>query len=426
MLKNGSFVSAPDKNVYDNEFKHNTNWENYNYTKWQEHASAIYSRYKRFNIKQTVFWSNKHNISYSLFKKTIPPQLNVKEIDITTRLAFKLWQDVVSYDTNVNIVKFVNVGEDNDDANIKIVFAKGDHDDKFNFDGPGGILAHAFQPPIGAIHFDADETWLTDSNYTPSNGTLYLQTLTHEIGHALGLFHSSDNKSVMYQFYNDANDKLAQDDINGLDQLYAHNPYLKTKEYQIPTWVYESTSNAIDEVCSKIPSSVITIRGEYYIFLESTFWRYKDFNLTKLLDNRNIKSSLWPELCQIVAGSTHKDKIIFIDNFIWYEYNTTTLDKVFILRNRYNVLFEEDNQMYGVVNGTFLYRIESAQSHQFVGRVADKFRYVDNITWVVINNDIISVGMGRGKWTFTKQGSDTLMGVIYESTGTIEPLMQIC
>lgn len=71
-------------------------------------------------------------------------------------------------------------------VDIDIRFEKGDHGDGFPFDGPGNVLAHALKE---FVHFDDDETWKTTSDGV---GTSLFKVAVHEIGHALGLSHSSE------------------------------------------------------------------------------------------------------------------------------------------------------------------------------------------------------------------------------------------
>lgn len=52
-------------------------------------------------------------------------------------------------------------------------------------------------------------------------GNYSLQTVyLHEMGHALGLGHSSDTSAVMYAFYGGPRCELSSDDVNGVSALY--------------------------------------------------------------------------------------------------------------------------------------------------------------------------------------------------------------
>jgi hypothetical protein len=91
------------------------------------------------------------------------------------------------------------------------------------FDGNGGTLAHAFYPPsngytsAGDIHFDVAETWVIGFNKV---GFDIFQVASHEIGHAIGLAHTSVTGSLMNAFYSESFSGPQADDIAGIQSLY--------------------------------------------------------------------------------------------------------------------------------------------------------------------------------------------------------------
>ncbi|KAL7090372.1 hypothetical protein ACP275_12G036600 [Erythranthe tilingii] len=125
--------------------------------------------------------------------------------------AFQNWDNATHF-----TFKRASSGQTSD---LIIGFQRGDHGDGSSFDGPGGILAHVFAPTNGRLHYDADERWSVD----PVANTIHLETVAlHEIGHLLGLGHSSIQAAIMYPSVSagTAKIKLNADDIQGIKALY--------------------------------------------------------------------------------------------------------------------------------------------------------------------------------------------------------------
>ncbi|XP_050225730.1 metalloendoproteinase 3-MMP-like [Mercurialis annua] len=103
-------------------------------------------------------------------------------------------------------------------ADIKIGFASRNHGDGSAFDGRGGVIAHAFAPRDGRFHYDGDERWAVGA----TQGAMDLETVAlHEIGHLLGLGHSSVEGAIMAPTISSGVTKgLHRDDIQGIRVLY--------------------------------------------------------------------------------------------------------------------------------------------------------------------------------------------------------------
>ncbi|HYJ68993.1 MAG TPA: matrixin family metalloprotease [Nocardioidaceae bacterium] len=133
--------------------------------------------------------------------------------------AFQLW---------ANACPLTFVEQENPDIHIR--FVTDDHGDGSPFDGPSGILAHAFYPPpnggdiAGDSHFDDAETWTVDLPI-PSGGIDLVSVMAHEFGHALGLAHSTEPGALMYPFYSGAHRYLAADDTLGIQTIYGARVY---------------------------------------------------------------------------------------------------------------------------------------------------------------------------------------------------------
>jgi hypothetical protein len=94
------------------------------------------------------------------------------------------------------------------------------------------LVAHAFQPGTEAIygaggtlagdfHIDVNRNWVDDPLAGASTTRFDFPTIVlHELGHALGLGHSSTSGAVMQNGYRGAKRELTPDDIAAIQALY--------------------------------------------------------------------------------------------------------------------------------------------------------------------------------------------------------------
>jgi hypothetical protein len=128
-----------------------------------------------------------------------------------------------------------------------------------------GVLAHA-TPENGRLHLDASEQWalsLGDGTETTSESIDLESVAMHEIGHVLGLGHSTSPHAVMYPSINALQKRadLTVDDVQGVQMLYGPNPKFRLSSLhkeQDPSMAPERTSWVVSSA-RLIVSAVLVI-----------------------------------------------------------------------------------------------------------------------------------------------------------------------
>ncbi|VIO90242.1 Uncharacterized protein BM_BM4657 [Brugia malayi] len=176
---------------------------------WNYRTIPIIKRRKRF--AQTSRWdkmTSDNVLKLKWFISKYTRDMPRSEIRSVIRKSFTMW----STQTIINSMPSVKLQFEEalyeDDADIVILWAEGDHGDAYKFDGTGNhtnILAHTFYPTYqedghlnGDIHLDDAEKWISDNR---GDGTSFPNVFIHEIGHSLGLGHSKRADAIMYPIY---------------------------------------------------------------------------------------------------------------------------------------------------------------------------------------------------------------------------------
>lgn len=133
-----------------------------------------------------------------------PEYLNAMAVRADVVSAFKAW----------DIYTDIEFRETSETPDVVIRWSLTADDKMFPFDGKGGILAQSDETQI---IMDASESWFC-SSFPSDVGFCVYNVIVHEIGHVLGLDHSSDPKDVMGPYYSLANKDLTAGDRRQLRQ----------------------------------------------------------------------------------------------------------------------------------------------------------------------------------------------------------------
>nr|XP_057926200.1 stromelysin-3 [Doryrhamphus excisus] len=217
---------------------------------------------------------DKTDLTYRIVR--FPWQMGEEKVRRVFREALKIWSDVTP-------LTFTEVRSGK--ADIRIDFTRYWHGDSLPFDGPGGILAHAFFPKThrqGDMHFDYDESWTLGNHM----GTDLLQVAAHEFGHVLGLLHSDEPGAIMSAYYSFSYPlKLSDDDKRGIQYLYGARPGVRPPPTPPPPPPpSDPETNEIvphPDVCQTDFDAASVIRGELFFFKSGYVWRIRDGHLEK-------------------------------------------------------------------------------------------------------------------------------------------------
>ncbi len=158
-----------------------------------------------------------------------------------------------------------------------------------SIDGTGGTLAQAYYPDdihrsglAGDVQFDAAESWENGNDQAAAAFDMVLVAV-HEIGHALGLDHSSLVGSVMYPSIaaTQAFTSLSASDISAIQQLYASD-----------SGTLSDPTDTEQETATPDPTAENPLRPMFR-FARNSWWGHRWADRTEGVDRLDVGASQW-------------------------------------------------------------------------------------------------------------------------------------
>ena len=166
-------------------------------------------------------------ITYSFAKENFSGQFSNFDAFIT-RPDFQQEINVSMADWEiVSNLRFV-LSEDSRDVDIRIGWK--------NIDGANGVLGQTTVPTSGPlsdviITLDLAEDWFVGGD-SPTGQIDFSSTVTHEIGHAIGIDHSENGAALMNGLYSSTIFTIQQDDIDAVVSIYGQKGFEREDVYR--------------------------------------------------------------------------------------------------------------------------------------------------------------------------------------------------
>ncbi|KAI6179043.1 Matrix metalloproteinase [Aphelenchoides besseyi] len=254
--------------------------------------------------------------------QSYPVGLNASDVRELVAQAFKAWEIVIAID-------FIPATTRTSQNDIDVWFEFTDTDPINRNDRTGFSVGGATEPVKSRVWIKRTERWGTFQRQEAGRLDIFL-TIVHEIGHILGLQHSTDQSSVMFPiFQRQTGEELPvinSDDVEKLRNLY--DPQNEVVEPQPDVGV--ATDGEREDCPSALWSMTRTPSGRYALFVDDLVYR---FNSDRLLMGGPQKiQSVFPKAPQrISVAISNGNQVALIEERLVFGYKENEKDGSFSL-----------------------------------------------------------------------------------------------